>query len=213
MTLPIRASVFMLFIGALSVAPAHALGAQKIAYINSKTVLERVPGRAQVEQALNKELDGYEKQVQAMRDSMKAMIDDYQKAAPKLDSAAKDAREKSIRTKQEEYQGRTQALQEKAQQRGQEVMQPMMEQIRKILDDIRAQDGYAFILDAGADGGVIVAADRNLDITERVISRLKPVTYTASSGSSSKPDSTGKAAPKPPAGPRPTPAGVTRKPQ
>jgi len=46
---------------------------------------------------------------------------------------------------------------------------------------------------------VIVAADRNLDITEKVIARLKPVTASAA-----KPDS-GK-----PAGPRPAPAGVTR---
>jgi hypothetical protein len=34
-----------------------------------------------------------------------------------------------------------------------------MDQIRKVLDDIRQEDGYAFILDAGSEAGVIVAAD------------------------------------------------------
>jgi len=78
-----------------------------------------------------------------------------------------------------------------------------MEEARKVLDDIRQEDGYAFILDAGSEAGVIVAADRNLDITEKVIARLKPV--TASASSSAKSDSA-----KAPAGPRPAPAGVTR---
>jgi len=81
-----------------------------------------------------------------------------------------------------------------------ELVKPIMDQIRKVLDEIRQEDGYAFILDAGSEAGVIVAADRNLDITEKVIARLKPVTASAA-----KPDSA-----KSPAGPRPAPAGVTR---
>ncbi len=60
------------------------------------------------------------------------------------------------------------------QQRQMELVKPIMDQIRKVLDDIRQEDGYAFILDAGSEAGVIVAADRNLDITEKVIARLKP---------------------------------------
>jgi outer membrane protein len=85
-------------------------------------------------------------------------------------------------------------------------VKPIMDQIRKVLDDIRQEDGYAFILDAGSDAGVIVAADRNLDITEKVITRLKPVPITAASPGAPKNDSGAKA----PAGPRPAPAGVTR---
>ena len=80
---------------------------------------------------------------------------------------------------------------------------PTPKEIRKVLDDIRNEEGYAFILDAGSDAGVIVAADRNLDITEKVISRLKPV--TAAAPGAVKPDSA-----KTPVGPRSTPAGVTR---
>jgi outer membrane protein len=84
-----------------------------------------------------------------------------------------------------------------------ELVKPIMDQIRKVLDDIRQEEGYAFILDAGSEAGVIVAADRNLDITEKVIARLKPVTASAAP-SAAKPDSA-KAL-----GPRPAPAGVTR---
>ena len=52
-------------------------------------------------------------------------------------------------------------------------MQPIMEQIQRIIDEIRSEEGYAMIFDVGATSGGVVAADRNLDITPRVIARLK----------------------------------------
>jgi outer membrane protein len=84
-----------------------------------------------------------------------------------------------------------------------------MDQIRKVLDEIRQEEGYAFILDAGSEAGVIVAADRNLDITEKVISRLKPVPVTAASPAT-RPPATRPDSARTPLGPRATPAGVTR---
>jgi outer membrane protein len=131
------------------------------------------------------------------------MIADFQKVQGTLAANVRDQREAAIRKKQEDYQSRAGSLDQRMQQRQMELVKPIMDQIRKVLDDIRQEEGYAFILDAGADAGVIVAADRNLDITEKVIARLKPVTAAAPSG---KPDS----AAKPPVGPRSTPAGVSR---
>ena len=117
----------------------------------------------------------------------------------------REQRESAIRKKQEDYQNRAGSLDQQMQARQVELVKPIMDQIRKVLDDIRQEDGYAFILDAGSEAGVIVAADRNLDITEKVISRLKPVPLTAAGSGAAKSDSA-----KAPAGPRPNPAGVTR---
>ena len=41
------------------------------------------------------------------------------------------------------------------------------------VDDIRVEDGYAIILDNAPGAGNIVSADKNLDITDRVVSRLR----------------------------------------
>ena len=150
-------------------------------------------------------------QVQKMGDSLQTMIADYQKVQTTLAANIREQRESAIRKKQEDYQTRAGALDQQMQQRQVELVKPIMEQIRKVLDDIRQEDGYAFIFDAGSDAGVIVAADQNLDITEKVISRLKPVPITAgarpAAGAPGRADSTAKA---PPVGPRSTPAGVTR---
>jgi outer membrane protein len=203
MNLTRRATKLALVISAASAAPALAQGAQKIAYVDSKVILSRAPGRQQAEDTFNKEMEASRTQVQKMGDSLQTMIADYQKVQTTLAANVREQREAAIRKKQEDYQTRAGALDQQMQQRQMELVKPIMDQIRKVLDDIRQEDGDAFILDAGSDAGVIVAADRNLDITEKVISRLKPV--TAAAPGAAKPDSA-----KAPVGPRSTPAGVTR---
>jgi len=50
--------------------------------------------------------------------------------------------------------------------------------VRKVLEDIRAEDGYAVILSNEPGASPILAADKNLDITERVVARLRTVAAT-----------------------------------
>jgi outer membrane protein len=212
MNLTRRATKLALAISTAAAAPLLAQGAQgapstpKIAYIDSKVVLSRAPGRQQAEDTFNKEMEASRTQVQKMGDSLQTMIADYQKVQTTLAANIREQREAAIRKKQEDYQTRAGQLDQQMQQRQMELVKPIMDQIRKVLDEIRQEEGYAFILDAGSEAGVIVAADRNLDITEKVIARLKPVPVTAAAPSSAKPDSSGKS----PLGPRPAPAGVTR---
>ena len=209
MKLTRRATKLALVITAASAAPAFAQGTPKIAYIDSKVVLSRAPGRQAAEDTFNKEMESSRTLVQKMGDSLQTMIADYQKVQTTLAANVREQRESAIRKKQEDYQTRAGALDQQMQQRQVELVKPIMDQIRKVLDEIRQEDGYAFILDAGSDAGVIVAADRNLDITEKVIARLKPITAGArpAAGTPGRADSTAKA---PPVGPRSTPAGVTR---
>src|SRR5215207_4437301 len=206
MNLTRRATKLALVITAAAAAPAFAQGAQKIAFVDSKVILSRAPGRQAAEDQFNKEMEASRGQVQKMGDSLQTMIADYQKAQATLAANVREQREAAIRKKQEDYQTRAGALDQQMQQRQMELVKPIMDQIRKVLDDIRQEDGYAFILDAGSDAGVIVAADRNLDLTEKVITRLKPVPVTAAAPGAPKTDSGAKT----PAGPRPAPAGATR---
>ena len=174
-----RATKLALVLSPVVATPMFAQGPQKIAYVDSKVILSRAPGRQAAEDQFNKEMEASRGQVQKMGDSLQTIIADYQKAQATLAANVREQREAAIRKKQEDYQTRAGALDQQMQQRQMELVKPIMDQIRKVLDEIRQEDGYAFILDAGSDAGVIVAADRNLDITEKVITRLKPVPITA----------------------------------
>jgi outer membrane protein len=173
----------------------------KVGFVDSRVIMDRAPGRREAEALFQRETAPFEAQVKTMSDSLNAMIAAYQKAEPSLAQADKDKRQKDIRDKQGEYQERTQRLQQQAQAREAELVQPILDQVRKVLDEIRAEEGYAVIFDLSAGAGTVVAYDKNLDITERVIGRLKPVAL----GGPSKLDTTK------PTG-RPAPAGVRKPP-
>jgi outer membrane protein len=184
---------------AAGTAGAQAAG-QKFAYIDSRAVLQASPAAAAAQTTLERELGPYGQQVQRMRDSLQTMIADYTKAQATLTAPQREAREKAIRDKQTEFGQRTEKLQGDAQKREAAVMQPIMDQIRTVIEDARKQGGYAMIFDVSASNGFVVAADKSLDLTEQVTTRVKSLKPAAAAG--------GAAAPA--AGPTAAPAGVTR---
>jgi outer membrane protein len=185
-------------------AVAPALPAQtptpKLAYVNSAMIVDRAPGAAAISATLDKERNANMAKIQKMRDSLDKMIEAFNKDQPTMTDTVKARRTKAIQDKQAEYSQRAEDMEQQMQQRQNDLVQPIMTQIREVLDKIRQEEGYLFIFDV-AGSNTIVAADKNLDITERVIARLKPVSATVTS----KPDS---AVRPPAAGTRPPPAGV-----
>ncbi len=147
----------------------------KIAYVNTQAIFQAAPGRAEAESQFEREMNTLRQQVQRMEDSLNTMVSAYQKAASGLDSATRARRETAIRTKQDEYRQRASNLDQQLGQRRDALLQPIMEQIRTALDQVRSEDGYAMILNNDPQASVIVSADKNLDITERVVARLRTI--------------------------------------
>lgn len=199
----IRAAVVATTMMAAAAVPAAAQLATptptKLAYVNTQAIFQSAPGRAEAEAQFERETTTFRERVKRMDDSLNTMVADYQKNAARLDTATRVRRETAIRTKQEEYRQRASTLEEQLNQRRDALLQPIMERIRQALDQIRSEDGYAMILNNDSQGSLIVSADKNLDITERVVARLK----TLAANAPARP-ATG--------APVPAPAGVTRRP-
>jgi outer membrane protein len=166
----------------------------KVAYVNMQAILDAAPGRMEAESTYAKETQGYRDELDKMNTALQTMIDDFTKKQATLTAAAKDAQQKAIVAKQQDLQNRQAELQQKAQERQNELMAPIMEQVRTVLDQIRVEDGYAMIVSADA----VVAADKNLDITDRVVARLRTIAATKA------------VAPTKPAGPVSAPSGVKK---
>jgi outer membrane protein len=188
-----------LLLGAPSLATAQS-APQKFAYVNTQALIQGAPGAAEAQLQLQKELETMRGQVSKLTDSLTAMDEAYKKEELTLSPTAKEARLKTLREKQAEFQDRVQKLNEQAQQREGELMQPVLENIRKVLDDIRTEGGYSFIFDVAA-GSFIVSADKNLEVTDKALSKLKLMAPRAAA----------KPAAKPPAGPASAPAGLAPK--
>ncbi len=189
----------MMLVFTSGAAVAQQATAPRIAYVNPQALFQSAPGRAEAEAAYKKETDSYRIELSKMSDALTAMVSDFQKNQAKLTPADKEKRQLAIQAKEDTLRGRQQELEAQAGERQSQLMAPIMEAVRKVLEDIRAEDGYAMILSSEPGSSPILAADKNLDITERVIARLKTI-------AAAKP-----AAPlKPPGAPAAAPSGVTR---
>ncbi|MDB4888174.1 MAG: hypothetical protein JWL61_29 [Gemmatimonadetes bacterium] len=188
------APVALALLAALS-GRAQAQG-QKFAYIQSSILLDQAPGRAEAEAQFVKETDVYKEQIKRMSDSLNAMVAAFEKRQASLTVAQREAQGKDIQAKEASYQTRTRELEQKANQRQSELVQPILDRIKLAIEDIRVEGGYSMIFNAD-QGSPIVALDKNLNVTDRVLSKLRSAPTTAA-----KPPATG--------APAPAPSGVTR---
>ncbi|WP_306521101.1 OmpH family outer membrane protein [Gemmatimonas sp.] len=179
---------------------------QKFAFVNSQALLQNAPGRGEAEATFEKEMVGIRAQLTKLQDSLTAMNEAWAKEEPTLQAAAKEARLKVLREKEQNWGAQAQKLQSQAQDRQEELMAPIMENLRKVLDDMRMEGGYSFIFDVAA-GSFIVSADKNLDITDRVMAKMRLSAPKAAPAARPAPAAK-------PATPGPTsaPAGITKKP-
>jgi outer membrane protein len=186
----------LIFVGvAAAQASQSPLPPAKIGYINSAQLLQQAPGRAEAEAQFEREVGVYRQQIQRMDDSLRTLMTAFDRDAPKLDSATRETRRTSIGQREAEYQARARGLDSTMQARQAELVKPIMQRVQNVIEAIRAEDGYSVILDVGSQVSVVVAADKRLDLTDRVLARLK---------------SQGIPPAAPASGAVPQPAGVTR---
>jgi outer membrane protein len=179
----------------LGLAQAQNGGATKIGYVNSEALMSAAPGRAAADSALTKMGEGFRAQLSKLEEDARKMLSDYQKNEPKMTAAAKEKAQKDLQALETELQTKQQSFSQQIQARQQELIAPIIDVVKKVIDDIRVEGGYAIILDnAQSQGGSpIVAADKNLDLTEKTISRLratpapKPVAAEPTKGAPSAP--------------------------
>jgi len=181
----------------------------RIVYVNPQALFAAAPGRAEAQSVYEKETAAFRAELSKMSDALTAMASDYQKSEAKLSDSMKVKRQAAIQVKEDSLRARQTELEQQASERQSQLMAPIMETVRKVLEDIRAEDGYALILSSEPGSSQILAADKNLDITERVLARLKTVAASAKPAApAQKP--VGAPAQKPVGAPAATPSGVTR---
>jgi outer membrane protein len=147
----------------------------KVGYINSQDIVRAVPGREAIVQQIQKEMAPLQARLQAMADSDAAIVKKYTEDEPTLTPEARQARMKEITEKRTRWRTTADSINQNASKRQEELERPMTERIKKILSDIRAEDGLWFIFDVAPEAGgmSIVAIDKNLDLTQRVLDRYK----------------------------------------
>ena len=152
---------------------AQAPGPQRLAFISSRTILDSTPGYAAAESTFYREFQGMRDEVQKLQQQLDSAVQAFDQASIALSPAAKDAKRRELQQMQSRMTQRSGDLDSLARARNQELLGPFQARINTIIQGIRAEGNYAFIFDGDAQGAGIVAADPMLNLTSRVISRLR----------------------------------------
>ena len=177
---------------------ASPLSAQKVGYVDSRKILQEMPARVAAEARMRAGLDILSARQKKMVDSLNALVSGFERDSATLTQTDKIARFTSLQAYDAMYRDTLAALEEEAQSSQAQAMQPLFDQIKLALDDVRQADGYAMIFDIGGQSNPIVSMDRNLDISDRVLARIRAMPTTGAAPAA--------------AAPRPAPAAATPRP-
>ena len=145
----------------------------RFAWVNSQLIIRQVPGYAEAESTLNAEVAGFREEVQQLQTKLDSTVREYDRQQIALSPTARQAKEQEIREMQTRLQQRYSELQDRASQRERELVAPLEERVKGVIEGLRAERNLLFIFDVGAPGNNIVAADRTLDLTAIVVQRLQ----------------------------------------
>jgi len=146
----------------------------KIGYIDSIKILADYQGTQEAERLYRQEVDAWtadkekrEQEIVRLQEELRAqslMLSEEKKQEKRLEL------EKQMQTYQR-FMEETFGDNGLAAKRNKELTQPIVDKINKILEDLAKEQGYLLVFDvANAD---IVYADKSLDLTEVVLTKLK----------------------------------------
>lgn len=145
----------------------------RFAYLNSEVILRQTPGYAAAESTFTREMKGFQDEVQRLQAQLDSTVRDFDQQSIVLSPSSRQDKLQEIRQMQQRFEQRSGELQQRAQERRQELVAPLEERIQGVIDGLRAERTLAIIFDVAAPGNNIISADRTLDLTSVVVSRLR----------------------------------------
>lgn len=168
----VGAALLLALLTAPLAAQAPTQGA-RFGWVNSQLIIRQVPGYAAAESTLNDEISSFRDEVQRMQTQLDSMIRAFDQQQIALSPTSRQAKQREIQETQQRLEARYAELQNQAAQRERELVAPLEERVKGVIEGLRAERNLLFIFDVGAPGNNIVAADRTLDLTAVVVQRLQ----------------------------------------
>ena len=152
---------------ALALATTPALAQElKLGYVNSERVLrDSAPAKA-AQAKLEAEFGRRERELNDIRNRLKAAADKFEKDAPTLPEAEKTRRQREIVDQERDLQRKQREFQEDLNQRKNEELAAVVERANRVIRQIFETEKYDAILQE------VVFAGPRVDITDKVIRAL-----------------------------------------
>ena len=144
----------------------------RIGIIDSRTLLQEMPGRARAESQFALEMAGARELVRSASDSMKTAIDALSKVEADLRPQQRESAMMLVRARELGLEDMVAQLNVLADRRLQELQAPLLAQLSMAVKSVRTRERLAMVLDLAA-GAMIVDADSTLNINTLVLQELR----------------------------------------
>jgi len=139
-------------------------------FVNTGAILPVAPGADDAQAAFQRELDGFRTELEGLAAQIDSLMADYRRKEALLDPDAKQAKQQEILDLQKAAQNRQTQLESQSEQRRSKLLEPIVTNVRKVIEELRAERKYKIVFDIAESG--VIAADSALDITNAVLERL-----------------------------------------
>lgn len=140
----------------------------RIAYVDSQAVYNASKDKQTAEAIYQKEVEKMQKQLEIKYNELLQLNKNLKEQASFLSKEEAQKKQQELLKKQDDFNKLREQLGQKAQKRKVELMKPLLEKIKKVVDEIRIENKYDIVLDKAA----VLSGSSALDITDKVIARL-----------------------------------------
>lgn len=161
--------------GASAQQPQSSAAGGRIAFVNAGQILRQMPDYAKAESLWTREARTAEQEAQKLRAPFDSAVAAFTQTSAMMTPTNRTARERQLRAQQDSLTQKLQALEQRVDAKERELLSPMQQRLSAVIEGIRAESNYWFVIDLGnqASAAVIVSYDKALDITDRVLRRLQ----------------------------------------
>lgn len=123
------------------------LFAQKFGHFDSNAFMKTLPEAIAAQNSLEAKAKEYEKQLTEMQQELQTKADEYDKAKSTMSSTQQETSEKTLQDLYAKIQQAYQDNQKSLQEEQQKQLGPVVEKIRKALEQVAKTGGYVYIME------------------------------------------------------------------
>ena len=158
-----------ILIGLASVVGLTEAVAQKFGHLDAQEVLISLPERAEAQASIEAAAGEYETEVARMQSELETKFADYQAKASTWPDAIRQQKERELQQLDAGLQEFGVTIQNDLAQMEQQLLSPMIERVRKAIEDVGKEQGYTYIFDTSTGVTLYNGGD---DVTDLVKTKL-----------------------------------------
>lgn len=139
----------------------------KIGYIDMQKAIQSTKAGQKAKKDLESEYNVKKKELEGKDKDLKKMSDDLEKKSLVLSEEVKGKKQMELREEMLKFQETVAKSQVAIQQRERDLTKPILEKLKKIIDDIGKKESYTVILEKSENS--VLWAPSKIDLTDRVV--------------------------------------------